>query len=475
MTAATPTEWRRRLGRWLALIDLIVIAVSSLLAYEIRVTLAEAGTLLPFDDIFPLVVGVLPLWLFIFYFVGAYRPEYLNTGADAFRRFTAGVVGGILAVGFLSFVFRLLVPRVYVLLLALLVFLLGGFARVAVRRYLVHRRAAGRLSQGFLVVGVDAEAIATARSLDADPLAGYRLLGYVTDGASIGTSIDGKHEVVARPKEVLACAETLGAGMVLVSPNGLPAGTLRNLIVELEGSHVDLAVAPSLFEVVSRRVLVETVGNVPILHVQQVRLTTGKAFLKRTLDLVAATSLLVVSLPVAILAALAIKLDSPGPVLFQQRRLGKDGHYFTCLKYRTMHEDAEHRLTDLLPHNEVGDPDALFFKMRDDPRVTRVGRFLRKWSIDELPQLWNVIRGDMSMVGPRPLPGDVDSWEPWQLRRLRVRPGVTGVWQISGRSYLDTDEAVRMDIFYIENWSLGWDLLILLQTVAAILRREGAH
>ena len=474
MTASTPTRWRAKLGRWLAVIDLVAIAAASFLAYEIRVALAEAGTLQPFDDILPLVVGVLPLWLFIFYFVGAYRPEYLNTGADAFRRFTAGVVGGVLAVGFLSFVFRLLVPRVYVLLLAVLVFLLGGLARVVVRRYLVHQRAAGRLSQGFLVVGVDAEAIATARSLDADPLAGYRMLGYLTDADPIGRNIDGTHEVVGRPKEVLACAERFGAGMVLVSPNGLPAGTLRNLTVQLEGSHVDLAVAPSLFEVVSRRVLVETVGNVPILHVQQVRLTTGKAFLKRTLDLAAATTLFVLSLPIAVLASLAIKFDTRGPVLFQQRRIGKDGHYFTCLKFRTMHQDAEDRLTDLLQDNEVGDADALFFKIKDDPRITRAGRLLRKWSIDELPQLWNVIRGDMSMVGPRPLPGDVGSWEPWQLRRLRVRPGVTGVWQVSGRSYLDTDEAVRMDIFYIENWSLGWDLLIMLQTVGAILRREGA-
>jgi len=475
MTTLSPSQWRTRLGRILAVIDALVIALSSWSAYEIRITLAEAGTLLPFDDVLPLVVGVLPLWLLIFYYVGAYRPEYLNAGADAFRRFSAGVVGGVLAVGFLSFAFRLLVPRVYVLLLAVFVFVLGGLARVAVRRRLVTQRALGRLSQGFLVVGVDAEAIATARSLDADPMAGYRLIGYLTDDAPVGSSVDGQRDVVGRPADVLAFAEELGAGMVLVSPNGLPAGTLRNLTVQLEGSHVDLAVAPSLFEVVSRRVLVETVGNVPILHVQQVRLTTGKAFLKRTLDLVAATSLFVVSMPVAILAALAIKLDSRGPVLFQQRRIGKDGHYFTVLKFRTMRADAEDDLDALRDFNEVGDPDALFFKVKDDPRITRVGRFLRAWSIDELPQLWNVIRGDMSMAGPRPLPGDVETWEPWQLRRLRVRPGITGVWQVSGRSYVDTDEAVRMDIFYIENWSLGWDLLIMLQTVAAILRREGAH
>jgi lipopolysaccharide/colanic/teichoic acid biosynthesis glycosyltransferase len=222
-------------------------------------------------------------------------------------------------------------------------------------------------------------------------------------------------------------------------------------------------------------VLVETVGNVPIMHVQQIRLTTGKAVLKRTLDLIVGISLGLVTLPLWIPAWLAIQVDTKGPVLFQQRRVGKDGNYFTCLKFRTMHPDAEERLADLREHNQVGDPNDIFFKIEDDPRVTPVGRFLRKWSIDELPQLWNVLRGDMSMVGPRPLPVNAEQFEPWQLRRLRVRPGITGVWQVSGRSYVETDDAVRMDIFYIENWSLGWDLLILLQTIAAVLRNEGAH
>lgn len=471
----TPSRWRRRIGSLLVVADAIAIALSTASAYAIRLWLAEAGVLREINQVLPAAVAVLPLWLAIFYFVGAYRPEYLNTGADAFRRFAAGVAGGVLALGFVSFIFRLLLPRVYVALLAFFVFVLGGAARVAVRAYLARERARGRFTQGFLVVGVDPEAIAIARSLAAEPLAGYEPRGYLTTQVPVGTNIDGVSAVVGTPDQVLAMAHELGAGLVLVAPAGLPPGTLKNMTIALEGSDVDLAIAPSFFEVVSRRVLVETVGNVPILHVQQIRLTAGKAALKRGLDLVVAATLAAATLPFWLAAWLAVRATSSGPAIFRQQRIGKDGQYFTVFKFRTMYEDAEDRLAELLEHNQVGDPDDIFFKLDHDPRVTPVGRSLRKWSIDELPQLWNVLRGDMSMVGPRPLPVSAERFEPWQLRRLRVRPGITGVWQVSGRSYVDSDDAVRMDIFYIENWSIGWDLLILLQTIAAVLRKEGAY
>ena len=472
---STPASWRRRLAKWLALIDAVVIAVSTVSAYLVRLWLAEAGVLREFNQVVPAAVAVLPLWLAIFYFVGAYRPEYLNTGADSFRRFVAGVVGGVLALGFVSFILRLLLPRVYVALLAVFVFLLGAAARLALRSYVQRRQGSGQFTQGFLVVGVDPEAIAIARSLASDPLTGYVPRGYLTSELAVGTNVDGVNEVVGRPEDVVEKARQLHAGLVLVAPAGLPPGTLKNMTVALEGSEIDLAVAPSFFEVVSRRVVVETVGNVPILHVQQIRLTQGKAILKRSLDLAVAGLAAVLTLPVLAVTWVVIRSTSPGPAIFRQRRIGLDGSYFTVYKFRTMYEDAEQRLQDLRDLNQVGGADDIFFKVEDDPRVTPAGRFLRKWSIDELPQLWNVLRGDMSMVGPRPLPVSAEQFEPWQLRRLRVRPGLTGVWQVSGRSYVDTEDAVRMDIFYIENWSLGWDLLILLQTIGAVLRREGAH
>ncbi len=279
--------------------------------------------------------------------------------------------------------------------------------------------------------------------------------------------------VLGGTSDVLDVAYDTRAGLVLISPTGVAPGTLRDVTVALEGTPVDLAVAPSLFEVVSRRVTVESVANVPILHVDQIRLERGKAFLKRSLDLLVALVVGLVTVPLWVGAAVAIRLDSEGPILFRQRRAGRDGGEFTIYKFRTMVKDAEARLREVEHLNEVGHG---FFKIRDDPRVTRVGRFLRKWSIDELPQLWNVLRGDMSMVGPRPpLPDEVAKYEPWQLRRLRIRPGITGVWQVSGRSEVPFDEAIRLDLFYIENWSLGYDLFLLGKTVLAVLGRSGAY
>ena len=468
----SPAVWRRRVGRFLAVSDAVTIAASSAAAYAVRDLLGRAGVVRGFESEIPAAIGVIPLWLLIFHWVGAYRPQYLNTGGDAFRRFAAGVTGGLLALGFVSFVLDLRLARLYVLLLALLVFLLGGAARIAVRAYLRLQRVRGRFVQNVLVAGTDEESEATAAALDTDRWGGYRVVGYLSDDLPVGTAV-GPHRVVAHPDDVLDAAYDTRAGLVLASPSGLRPGSLRDLAVALEGSPVDLAVAPSLFEVVSRRVTIEQVANVPILHVDQVRLERGRALLKRAEDLLVALALGAVLLPVALAAALAVKLDGGGPVLFRQERVGRDGRPFTILKFRTMVVGADQMKADLEDRNEVGHG---FFKVREDPRVTRVGRVLRKWSVDEIPQLWNVLRGDMSMVGPRPpVPEEVAAYEPWQLRRLRVRPGITGVWQVSGRSHVPFDEAVRMDLFYIENWSVGYDTFLLGKTVLAVLGRQGAY
>jgi exopolysaccharide biosynthesis polyprenyl glycosylphosphotransferase len=468
----SPATWRRRMGRALAVSDAVTIALSSAVAYALRDLLGRAGIVPGFENEIPAAIGVIPLWLLIFHWVGAYRPQYLNAGGDAFRRFVAGTAGGLLALGFVSFLLDLRLARLYVLLLALLVFVLGGAARVGVRAYLRLQRVRGRFLQNVLVAGTDPEAVTTATAIDADEWGGYRVVGFLSDDLPVGRPV-GAHRVVAAPADVLDAAYDTRAGLVLVSPSGLRPGTLRDLTVALEGSPVDLAVAPSLFEVVSRRVTIEQVANVPILHVDQVRLERGRAVLKRGLDLVVATALALVLWPVALAAAVAVRVSDGGPVLFRQTRVGRDGRPFTIVKFRTMVVGADELKEDLEDLNEVGHG---FFKVRDDPRITRPGRFLRKWSIDELPQLWNVLRGDMSMVGPRPpVPEEVEEYEPWQLRRLRVRPGITGVWQVSGRSHVPFEEAVRMDLFYIENWSLGYDAFLLGKTVLAVLGRDGAY
>jgi exopolysaccharide biosynthesis polyprenyl glycosylphosphotransferase len=470
---ATPGLWRRRIGRALAAADVGVIALASYLAYWLRNALGEAGVVRGFENELPTALAVIPLWLLIFHYAGAYRPEVLNTGGDAFRRFVAGAFGGLFALGFVSFLLNLSLARLYVGFLFAFVLVLGGLVRVGVRRYLRTRRGRGRLQQNVLVVGADEDAVTTARAIAADEIGGYRPVGFLTDELPVGTGVAGGLQVLGRPADVLDIAYDVRAGLVLVSPTGVPPGTLQDVTLALEGSPVDLAVAPSLFQVVSRRVTVESVANVAILHVDQIRLERGKAALKRTLDLVVAGVALVVTLPVLAVVLVAIRLDSRGPVLFRQVRVGRDGREFTVLKLRTMVADA-HRQRDELAH--LNEADGPLFKIRDDPRITRVGRVLRTWSLDELPQLVNVLRGDMSLVGPRPaLPEEVEKYTPWQMRRLRVRPGITGVWQVSGRSDVPFDEAVRMDLFYIENWSLGTDLFLLGKTLLAVLGRQGAY
>ncbi len=469
----SPARWQARFGKVLVAMDAVVIGLSSLLAYLLREALGRIEALYPFANEVPAAIAVLPLWLAILAAFGCYKPHYLNAGAEGLRRFAAGTAGGLLALGFVSFLFNLQLSRVYVAIFSVLVLLLGGAGRILLREYLRRQRDRGRYTQNVLVVGADDEAIQVAEAMQRSTAAGYRVLGFLDDERPVGEGVGPGLEILGRPSEVLDLAFDLRAGLVVVSPTAVKPGTLREITLALEGSPVDVAIAPSLFEVMTHRVTVESVSNVPILHVDQVRLEGVRRASKRALDLAGAGLLLLVFSPVMAVTALAVRLANSGPVLFRQTRVGRDGIPFTLLKFRTMVADAEERLTQVAELNEVGHH---FFKIRHDPRVTRVGRFLRKWSLDETPQLWNVLRGDMSLVGPRPpLPGEVEKYEPWHLRRLRVRPGLTGLWQVSGRSNVPFDEAVRLDLFYIENWSVGFDLFILAKTVVAVLGGSGAY
>lgn len=470
---ATPGLWRRRIGRVLAVGDALTITAASGLAYVLRDALGQAGVVQAFANEVAIALAVIPVWLAIFHYAGAYRPEVLNTGGDAFRRFVAGAFGGLLALGFISFAFNLSISRLYVLFLFTLVLGLGGMGRILLRRYLRSRRARGRLRQNVLIVGADNDAVTTVAAMLGDEMCGYTPVGFLADDWAVGEEPVPGIPIVGRPDRVLDHAYDHRAGLVIVSPVGVSPGTLQELTLALEGTPIDLAIAPSLFQVVTRRMTVESVANVPILHVDQIRLERGRATLKRLEDLLVAGTLFILSLPVVVVLMAAIRLDSSGPALFIQPRVGRDGRAINVLKLRTMVVGAETQQAELADRNEA---DGHFFKIRDDPRVTRVGRFLRRWSLDELPQLYNVLRGDMSMVGPRPpTPDEVEKYEPWHLRRLRIRPGITGAWQTGGRSEVGFDEAVRLDLFYIENWSLGYDIFLLGKTVLVVLGRRGAY
>jgi exopolysaccharide biosynthesis polyprenyl glycosylphosphotransferase len=247
--------------------------------------------------------------------------------------------------------------------------------------------------------------------------------------------------------------------------------TAERVYRDLQGLDVDLHLSTGLLGIAANRVAVQRFGDAPVLGLRRVELTGFQQTLKRGFDLVVGGMLLIACSPLMLACAAAVRLSSPGPALFQQVRVGQDGQEFTLHKFRSMVIDAERRLGGLRQRNEA---DGLLFKLRDDPRVTRVGRFLRAWSLDELPQLLDVLRGDMSLVGPRPpLPSEVAAYDAWVRNRLRVKPGLTGLWQVSGRHELSFQDYVRHDLFYVENWSLSMDLFILLKTMPAVLGRSG--
>jgi exopolysaccharide biosynthesis polyprenyl glycosylphosphotransferase len=237
----------------------------------------------------------------------------------------------------------------------------------------------------------------------------------------------------------------------------------------------DFAMVPDLLELRLSQLDVDTVGGIPVISLKQNAIQGFNGVFKRTIDLVLASTLLILGSPIILIAAIATKLDSPGPVFFGQVRVGKDGRLFKAWKIRSMKVNAEEELESLRQREDAAASDKIMIKLRDDPRRTRVGKFLRKTSLDELPQCWNVLRGEMSFVGPRPpVPREVLRYEDWHKARLQVVPGMTGLWQVSGRSFLDFEEMVMLDLYYIENWSPGLELKILLQTIPAVLTGRGA-
>jgi len=298
----------------------------------------------------------------------------------------------------------------------------------------------------------------------------------ISDG---GTEWDGAQEIegvaiVGRVDQVISAVDELAVEVVAVSSDpDLSGHLLRRLGWALEERQVDLIVSPGIVEVAGPRLSIRPAAGLSLLHVERPVSRGGRMVMKALFDRVVGLWLILGGLPVLILVAVLVRVDSPGPILFKQRRIGARGEPFDMLKFRTMVVDAEAQLEALVDGH---DGNEVLFKKRDDPRVTKVGRVLRRYSLDELPQLFNVLRGDMSLVGPRPpLPSEVAKYESDAVRRLRVKPGLTGLWQVSGRSNLSWEESLRLDLRYVDNWSLVLDLQILLRTARAVLGGSGAY
>lgn len=322
-----------------------------------------------------------------------------------------------------------------------------------------------------LVVGGTGLGNQVMLAIKSQPQMGYHLVGYLEDQDALHRQSHYPH--LGSVDDLAQVVHTHNIHQVILALPFWENGRLPQLVQTCRSLEIEFRVAPDLYTLSFDRIDVLHMSGVPLLGLKELSIKGWNLAVKRALDI----GLVIVSAPLSLLLslliALLIRLDSPGPALFRQQRVGKRGRLFTCYKFRTMVADAEQRRSELAALNEADGP---LFKIRHDPRITRVGRFLRRSSLDELPQLWNVLRGEMSLVGPRPaLPAEVECYAAWHRRRLEVVPGMTGLWQVLGRSNTTFDEMVRLDIYYAENWSVGMDLRILLNTIPAVLLSRGAY
>lgn len=401
---------------------------------------------------------------------GGYAVRHVAPATREYRSIALGFVGMLAVAMTVSFLELAELPPAPVVLGIGGVAVAAALFRTAQRRFLSALRARGLHRPRAIVVGPVAhtERMLAEMSIVREDL---ELVGACVPEREIGSRLPGGVEVLGAPRDVALLAEVNDADVVLVADGALPADEFRRFQWAMERTETELVVVPDLREVLESRVDLQVVGATPIMTV--LRPTTSQRFAKQVMDRVLGSLLLLAFSPVILGAMAAVRLTSPGPAIFRQIRVGRDGRQFTMFKLRTMHVDAERRREELLAANEGAGP---LFKMADDPRVTKVGRVLRRFSIDELPQLWNVVRGEMSLVGPRPaLPSEVATYDVMAMHRLHVRPGMTGLWQVSGRSRLSWQETVKLDLRYADNWSIRYDLQILWRTARAVLGADGAY
>ncbi len=431
-----------------------------------------AGVYIPWVE-FLLGFGLVVAWPVALMMGGAYRQRANGEGTDEFKAVFNGGVGLMAAVAIMAYATQTAIARSFVMAMLPLALLATLYYRYRMRKRLHRRRAAGDYMRQVIAVGHRESILDLVVQFRRQPYHGMQVVGACLPEHSMDVDLDGI-PVLGSFGDVANVAEKerADAVAVLACPE-LDGAALRRLAWSLETARTDLFVAPALLDVAGPRISIRPVAGMPLLHVEHPEFDGTKQVVKTVFDrVVAATALLLLALPLLAIA-LVIRMTSKGPALFFQTRVGKGGKEFRVVKFRTMVVDAEQLKGALLEANEF---DGVLFKIRNDPRITKVGAFLRKYSLDELPQLLNVLRGEMSLVGPRPpLPEEVAEYGTDVRRRLVVKPGMTGLWQVSGRSDLTWEESVRLDLRYVENWSLILDLQILWKTWAVVTRGEGAY
>ena len=461
-------RWTRKYTAALVVVDALAATFAAVVAYQVRFAAEEAAGYLILTMAMPV------LWVAVVALLDCYEPSVMGLGSEEYQRIGRAFIAATAVLGFVSYAFKLEVVRGYVVLalpLALVLCLLG---RYAARKWLHRRRMAGHYLHNVIAVGEEHAVVDLVTQLRRDQYSGMRVVGACLSGGDGARLVGLGVPLLGGVDDVAEAVLGSGADTVAVAGGvGVDPARLRRLSWELEGSDTDLVVSPGLIEVAGPRLHIRPVSGLPLLHVEEPTFSGLPRILKGAFDRTAAAAALVLVLPLLLVIAASVKLTSPGPVVFRQTRTGWRGREFTLYKFRSMYADAEAR-AGLLARNERGE--GLLFKIRSDPRVTPVGRWLRRFSLDELPQLVNILFGHMSLVGPRPpLPDEVALYEEDVRRRLLVKPGLTGLWQVSGRSDLTWEESVRLDLRYVENWSFALDLMILWKTGSAISRGRGAY
>lgn len=462
----------RRLYRWMAVTDVLAFAAALLLAYFLAY-FARFDNLLPREnmrDVLLIVLLVAPLVLLGVFAAFRLYEAHRFAPAEEFRRIIIAVSLGVGVLMLTSFWSKAELSRAWVALSWAFALVLVLASRRLWHARIFGQRQRGRLTFPTIIVGTNAEAQRLAATLTG-PTLGFRPIGLIATNDRSGPTPE--LPVLGGVDDLREILRSTGADCVFVASTAVTPEELKPVarVVRIEG--LEVRITASLPEVLSSRLTVQPLGGTTALSLRPARLSGTQVVAKFTFDILVSGLLLLLLSPALLLIAVAIKAGSPGPVLFRQRRIGLRGRPFTMLKFRTMRNGAEREVERLRAERGVT---GVLFKLQNDPRVTPVGRFLRRLSLDELPQLFNVVKGDMSLVGPRPpLPEEVTRYEDWHFERLEVLPGITGLWQVSGRADLAFEESVRLDLFYVENWSLAYDLYILAKTIPVLLSKRGAY
>ncbi len=473
-------RYRRYLSIAVAISDVLLINLAFAVAYWLRYGLqwfaaVDEANFVSYRAFIPISLTLTVLLLGIYKLNGVYDlPRGAAWSEEVYRLLTGTATAIILMVFVIVFLFRpLFYSRLIFFYAGVLITIFLSASRLVMRMVRTHLRQRGLGVDRLLIVGAGEVGRTVMRHVVAQPALGYHVVGFVDDDPDKGSTDIGRFRALGSTANIPRLVKELAVDEVIITLPWMYHRKIVSIIAQCEREQTRVRIVPDMFQMTLSHLDVEDLGGIPMIGVRDISIGSGQMLFKRAMDVIISAVGLILLFPFFLLIGLLIRLDSPGSVFFTQIRVGKGERLFACYKFRSMRAGAEAEQEQLRAFNEADGP---IFKMRDDPRITRVGRFLRRTSLDELPQLFNVVMGHMSLVGPRPAPpSEVQRYQPWHKRRLEVSPGITGLWQVSGRSELSFDEMVLLDLYYIENWSPILDLLIVLRTVPKMITGEGAY